>query len=414
MSDLALPFSAAGLEQVLSPQRIRVQAAKLYDFCKSGEGHFAVHDEKLPEVVDYVQNIIQQRHPDGKIPYHSRQGHFQVGGVDRLARLNAALKGLDRLEKVRSKLDLMFASVLLDAGAGAQWQFLEAETGRLVSRSEGLAVASLDMFLKGAFSSEPQTKWQADGGGLLHLTKERISEGFQVSVGNPLVGLAGRLNLMHALGHVVEENKEVFGGFYARPGHLLDHLMKRFPNKQLPADELLKTLLKALSPIWPDRVSLGTVNLGDVWHHPCLGEADSWESLQPLHKLTQWLTYSLLEPLEEAGFQIVRLNELTGLSEYRNGGLLLDTGLISLRNREWLDETHRASSPLVVEWRALTVFYLDRIHQGLCQLQGQTPEQFPLVRALEGGTWWAGRKLASDRRPGGVPPIKVSSDGTVF
>ncbi|MCB0366248.1 MAG: DUF1688 family protein [Bdellovibrionaceae bacterium] len=414
MSDQVLPFTQAGLDEVFSPSRIRSQAQKLKDFCEAGEGSFVLHEEKLPQVIEYVNKVIDTRHPKGEIPYHSREGHFQVGGVDRLARLNEVLKGIDRLEKVRAKLDLMIVSVLLDAGAGTQWQYLETATGKLVSRSEGLAVASLDMFLRGAFSSEPQTKWQADGGGLLHLTKERLSEGFQVSVGNPLVGVDGRLSLMHSLGHVVEEDKEVFGGFYSRPGHILDLLMRKYPNQKLPASDLLKLLLKSLSPIWPDRVRMGTFNLGDVWHHPALGGRDSWEGLQPFHKLTQWLTYSLLSPLEEAGFEVIGLNDLTGLPEYRNGGLLVDSGLISLRKPELLDETHRPGSPLVVEWRALTIHYLDSIHKGLCQLRGTSPVDFPLVKALEGGTWWAGRKIANEKRPGGAPPIKLASDGTVF
>jgi len=38
----------------------------------------------------------------------------------------------------------------------------------------------------------------------------------------------------------------------------------------------------------------------------------------PFHKLSQWLTYSLLEPFEWAGVRIHRLDELTGLPEYRN------------------------------------------------------------------------------------------------
>ena len=92
----------------------------------------------------------------------------------------------------------------------------------------------------------------------------------------------------------------------------------------------------------------------------------------------------------------------------------MDTGLITLREEEWKTQAHRPESPLVVEWRALTVCYLDEIHQGLCQLRGVDPEEFPLVKALEGGTWWAGRKIANEKRPGGAPPIELLSDGTVF
>jgi hypothetical protein len=43
-------------------------------------------------------------------------------------------------------IDLFLVSVLLDAGAGTQWSFKSAENGRVYRRSEGIAVASLEMF----------------------------------------------------------------------------------------------------------------------------------------------------------------------------------------------------------------------------------------------------------------------------
>lgn len=414
MIDSHMPFNQKALEEIFAPSRIRSQAFRLQKYCVSGKGHFAICEEVIPEIVAYVNQVIELRYPNGQIPYHSRFSHFQVGGVDRLAYLEKNLNGLDRLEKVRAKIDLIMVSVLLDAGAGSQWQFFETETGKVVARSEGLAVASLDMFIRGAFSSEPQTKLQADGGGLLHLTKERLELGFQVSIGNPLIGVDGRLKLIHSLGHVVEENKEVFGGFYSRPGHILDLLIRKYPNRKLPATDLLEILLKALSPIWPERFTLGTYNLGDVWFHPALGDKASWQSLQPFHKLTQWMVYSLLTPLEEAGFEVVGLNELTGLPEYRNGGLLIDRGLLVLKDSEAASQCHRPDSPLIVEWRALTIYYIDKIHLGLCDLRGVSPQEFPLVRALEGGTWWAGRKAAKEKRADGAPPLMLTSDGTVF
>jgi hypothetical protein len=37
----------------------------------------------------------------------------------------------------------------------------------------------------------------------------------------------------------------------------------------------------------------------------------------------------------------------------------------------------------------------------------------PLACVLEGGTWAAGRVLANELR-GGLPPLDIASDGTVF
>ncbi|NET62328.1 MAG: URC4/urg3 family protein, partial [Symploca sp. SIO2E6] len=40
--------------------------------------------------------------------------------------------------------------------------------------------------------------------------------------------------------------------------------------------------------------------------------------------------------------------------------------------------------------------------------------ELPLVKILQGGTWSAGRRIAAQLRAGGVPPIQIESDGTVF
>ena len=164
------------------------------------------------------------------------------------------------------------------------------------------------------------------------------------------------------------------------------------------------------SQIWPSRLALG-VNLGDVWPHPAAGGAGPSAGLVPLHKLSQWLTYSLIEPLTEAGLIVSGLDRLTGLAEYRNGGLLLDTGVLAPRHPAVLGETHRPGDEVIVEWRALTVALLDRLAPLVRQRLGV--RDLPLASILEGGTWAAGRRLADERR-GGATPIPIDSDGTVM
>ena len=85
-------------------------------------------------------------------------------------------------------------------------------------------------------------------------------------------------------------------------------------------------------PIWPSRLELGGVPLGDCWRHPALTTGDATTGLVPLHKLSQWLAYSLIEPLQAAGIEVTDIDGLTGLAEYRNGGLLVDTGVLQLRD----------------------------------------------------------------------------------
>ncbi|MFY8153403.1 MAG: DUF1688 family protein, partial [Hyphomicrobiales bacterium] len=124
--------------------------------------------------------------------------------------------------------------------------------------------------------------------------------------------------------------------------------------------------------------------------------------------------YSLIEPLQWAGIAVVDIDELTGLPEYRNGGLLLDCGVIALKDAGEAGRAHEAGSTLVVEWRALTVALLDEIGALIRQRLGRSPEELPLAKVLEGGTWAAGRRIAAERRPGGGPPLTIISDGTVF
>ena len=129
----------------------------------------------------------------------------------------------------------------------------------------------------------------------------------------------------------------------------------------------------------------------------------------PFHKLSQWLTYSLLEPFEWAGVPVTGLDALTGLPEYRNGGLLLDTGVLRLRDPDWAARTWSVGDELVVEWRALTVALLDE----LAPLVRDAPRR--RRRADAAGLRARGRHLG--RRAGrwrsgcadGLPPLTSSA-----
>jgi hypothetical protein len=145
-----------------------------------------------------------------------------------------------------------------------------------------------------------------------------------------------------------------------------------------------------------------------------LTTADATSGLVPLHKLSQWLAYSLIEPLQRAGIRVTDIDGLTGLAEYRNGGLFVDTGVLAFRDPEAARQEHEVGSPLVVEWRALTVALLDRVADGLRHRLELDATSLPLAKILQGGTWAAGRLLARERRADASPPVKVISDGTVF
>ena len=388
------------LPRLRTPEAVRERChAALVSAERDTLPHFSFDPARMGDVADYVATVIRGNYPDLRIPYHSRWRHLEAGGLDRWGALAAKLHAHNPTEVLRLRIDLCTVSVLLDAGAGPSWVFREPDTGQVLTRSEGLAVASLHAFCAGLFSSDPAQPWRADAAGLLQLSDAALADAFQISPDNPLTGVAGRAALLRNLGKALCLQSN------ARIGDLLDVLRARMVDGVLPARELLIAILELLAPIWPDRLTINEQNLGDVWRHPTLG-------LVPFHKLSQWLSYSLVETLEQAAIPIGNLDDLTGLAEYRNGGLFIDLGVLKLRDPSLVTAPLPVAHPAIVEWRALTVALLDRLAPTLRSRLG-TPH-LPLACLLQGGTWDAGRRIANERRIDGSPPLVVQSDGTVF
>ena len=417
----AFPGTAEDLELLLAPATIRARAGRILDAALAGGTAFAVRPDRLDAVAELVCEVTLARYPDLAIPYHSRWNHFQAGGRDRNGELDARLADLDPAARCRAKLDLAIVSVLLDAGAGMAWRYREPGSGLESSRSEGLAVASWNLFTAGRFSSREDEPLRVDAAGLAGLSLDDLREGFQVSGDNPLVGLEGRFQLLSALGEALGRDTKLFGLSDPRPGNLLDHFLSLAAaggGHGVRAPQVLRALQRGLGPIWPGRLARatpsGAVNLGDAWHYAPWGAEPAPDSVMPFHKLSQWLAYSLLEPLLEAGIALTEVDGLTGLAEYRNGGLMLDSGLLELRYPNLAHIPRAPGSDMVIEWRALTVALLDRLAEPVRARLGRGAEALPLARILEGGTWWAGRRLAAEKRPDGGPPFNIQSDGTVF
>ena len=430
-------YLISAVAELRSTTTIRLRAGALLERARRSESAwFTVNDGAMTTTATLVADVTRARYPDLKIPYHSRWRHFEAGGHDRLAVFNQKFDLLSPqaspAERAGAQIDLALVSVLLDAGAGAGWRYQEAgeagESGKLrrntprppreFSRSEGLGVASFHAFMSGLFSSDASAPLQADALGLQRVTAAQLGAAFQVTASNPLVGLEGRAALLRRLGHALQARPQLFGP-QARPAHLFDLLTQG--KKTVVAHDILDVLLGGLGQIWPAQNAIENIALGDCWRHPAarseaagngaVGSAsDGW---MPFHKLSQWLTYSLLEPFQWAGIHVEGLDALTGLPEYRNGGLFLDAGVLRLRDATQADRLHAAGDELIVEWRALTVALLDELAPLVREQLGLTAAQMPLACVLEGGTWAAGRVLAQQLHQG-LPPLNIQSDGTVF
>jgi hypothetical protein len=390
--------SQDALRGLLSAAAVRERAHEMLDLALEGrvEG-WRVDLSMLGNAAALSAAVTRETYPDLAVPFHARWRHF--AGSPQLPPRGA--------ERARAAFDLVILSVLLDAGAGPGWRYRDAATGRTFARSEGLGVASQRMVEAGTLSG--------DAAALAALDVGTLARGFQVGDDNPLVGLEGRAGLLRRLGRQALARPDLFARQGApRAGGLFDVLAARAAAGRLPAPAILALLLEALGPIWADRLVVDGVALGDCWRHPALRRDDATDGLVPLHKLSQWLAYSLVEPLEAAGIAITDVDGLTGLAEYRNGGLFIDCGVLSLSDPADAARPHHVSDPLIVAWRAMTVALLDRMAPRVRALLGVAEADFPLARMLEGGSWAAGRRIAAERRPGGGPPLNILSDGTVF
>ena len=378
---------------LLTAGAVRARAHELLAIAEAdGLAEWRLDLSRLEAAADLTAQVVRENYPDLKVPFHARWRHFTAAGRDLWAE---AEKPTDPKALARAAFDLVIPSVLLDAGAGAAWRYRDAATGAELGRSEGLGVASLRLFQSGALSSDPSDPLRADA--LEKVDAAMIGRAFQVTDDNPLVGLEGRAALLRSLGQAI-----------GRPGALFDIMARHVEDGCLRAPVILQVLLQALGPIWPGRLSLGGVPLGDCWRHPAV------DGFVPLHKLSQWMSYSLIEPLEWGGIEVVDIDGLTGLAEYRNGGLFVDLGVLVLKDPADAAKAHPVDGPLVVGWRSLTVALLDKLAPLVRDRLGVSAEAFPLARVLEGGSWAAGRRIAREKRPDLSPPIAVISDGTVF
>ncbi len=394
-----------------SPLAVRARCEQILEAGVAGTlAHFGVDLTALPAVVAKVVEVTRATYPTLAVPYLGRMTHFRAGGVDRIEKLQQQMnvRGMTPEERQRALVDLVVVSVIVDAVTNENWRYRDPDTSTPLSRSEGVAVASLQAFRAGLFSSDPENPLRADANALRALDPVRLAAAFQVTIDNPLPALEARTQLLRALGGAVAMAPRIFR--YGRPGGLVDALRATGPTLTAPA--ILGALIDGLGPIWPPSTTLGDVALGDVWRHPAAGGMGPSEGFVPFHARTQWLAYSLFEPLESAGFTIQQPGALTGIPELRNGGLLVDLGVLQPKQRSVRETIHAIGDEPIVEWRALTVAVLDRVADGVQKALEKSPQELPLSCVLQ-STWAAGRAVASELRANGAPPIRVADSAVL-
>jgi hypothetical protein len=290
------------------------------------------------------------------------------------------------------------------------------------------------------------------GAALKSITVETLYKGFQIDEANPLVGAEARVEILQRLGQSLLDNQDIFGpsgrpgllvGMYSLLSALASPITNRVDYLQRSGDTvaeldyalLWSTLQRLLIPIWPsDRTKVSGKPVGDAWplsvlakHKPdsASNEPTETATIQPFHKLTQWLAYSLKVPFERLLSTTWANAELgTGLPEYRNGGLFVDMGVLTLKPSALEKGLKTSGGELpcfgagddeIVEWRAMTVALLDELHQRILASGKFGDVKLTLPQVLEAGSWKAGREIAAQKRPESkCSPILNSGDGTLF
>lgn len=340
---------------------IRVRSQAILERVKQDQSaYFFLDLEKMTRTASFVIEVIQDNYPNLDIPYHSRWRHFEAGNINRIKKMQEQLGTLSALEWGKILYELVIISVFLDAGAGQYWRYKESETGVEYSRSEGLALASLSLYQKGMFSAHPSQPLRVDAERLLAFNETELRDIFQVTARNPLEALSGRVALLNRLGTLIQQDEHHFEK-ERRLGNFYTYMSSLASNTTLTASQIFHEVLDTFNEIWPTRLLYHGVPLGDVWQYNALKSNESGSEYIPFHKLSQWLTYSLIEPLEQAGITVTHVEELTGLPEYRNGGLLIDCGLLQIKNKKILEKALPIDAEAIVEWRALTIALLDEL-----------------------------------------------------
>ena len=193
-------FSKDDEDYLLKPKAIMDKSYQIFRHAQEGNTHFDIDLDKIAEVGELVLEVTKNNYPTFEIPFHSRWGHFNSEKLNRENELSEKFKDLDPKERGRRKLDLVITSVLLDAGAGDDWSFTDPVTKEVISRSEGLALASYHLFCEGHLSTNKDDPMRVDAEALINLTEETIANVFQVSGENPLLAYLEEPDYLISLG----------------------------------------------------------------------------------------------------------------------------------------------------------------------------------------------------------------------
>lgn len=151
---------------LLSLNSVRERCYKVQEAANRNRlNHFDVDQSKLEEMIQFVILIIKRDFDTpSEIPVYSRWRHFNIGNRQRLHNLMQSWTSLGQspLEQTRKLIDILVVACLMDMKPCQTYVYTEHSTGRVYKRKDGIAIAMLDLFLSGTFSTDPSNPHRVD------------------------------------------------------------------------------------------------------------------------------------------------------------------------------------------------------------------------------------------------------------
>ena len=358
------------------------------------------------------------------IPSHSRWRHFDAGGVDRLAELErAARRRSTPTERARARIDLVVDQRAARRRRRAALALRRAGHRRDVRALRGPGGGELPRCsCAGAFSADPATPLRVDADGAGARRRGRLgAASSRCRATIRWSGSTGRAALLRRLGARAAARGPSLRCRRRAPGRTCSTLLRARARARRGVAARATSCARCSIGLRPDlagpTAAATASTLGDVWPHPARRRRRARRGLVPFHKLSQWLAYSLLEPLERAGVRGDRTSTRSPAWPSTATAACCSTPACSCRapRRRRCASVHRSGDELVVEWRALTVALLDRARRRACARALGAPRASCRWRASSkaapGPPAASSRPSAARRRR---RRIRVASDGTVF
>ena len=405
------------LAALWSPATVRARCAAIRHAVDDGRSPwFTLDRERLPELAEQVTESLRAGIP---------QPVTAVGDADSAAELHERLAGHDPRARARACIDLTVVCALLDTEAASAWAFdergrrptatlaLPAHRQRrddllaMLDRASGTAAPSADAapdpatatpptapaaadagpppravgsaalaaamrraFLDGAFSSDPADALRVDARALMQLDSAALRALLPGASGPALLAFDARAEMLRRLGGLLgaATGRE---GPPARPAGELERWLAH--GGEVDAVELLQPLVSRWSAAWFDGGRALGLPVGDVWPHRWAGAATSPGAASPggratagwvpLHLPGQRLVHALAEPMRQAGLPVRGLDALTARADIALCRLLLDAGVVRLRDPRDLSRLWKPADERTVELRALAVALVDELVQ---------------------------------------------------